>query len=142
MGGGAAWKPDGQESPAGQPLLLPVDTPAPRCLPFPAPHTHSLLPPRRRATETPALLLSSKHTRKEGSWEMERCLHRCACPKCGAWLCVSHAGAGRGPGSADSHPSLGPASPHLPRSWMASSNLFSSMAFCTSFVLKKRNSTD
>lgn len=27
--------------------------------------------------------------------------------------------------------------PHLPRSWMASSNLFSSMAFCTSFVLDR-----
>ena len=27
-----------------------------------------------------------------------------------------------------------PRGPHLPRSWMASSNLFSSMAFCTSFV--------
>lgn len=26
--------------------------------------------------------------------------------------------------------------PHLPRSWMASSNLFSSIAFCTSFVLQ------
>lgn len=33
-----------------------------------------------------------------------------------------------------SPPILVPA-PHLPRSWMASSNLFSSMAFCTSFVL-------
>lgn len=33
-----------------------------------------------------------------------------------------------------SPPVLVPA-PHLPRSWMASSNLFSSMAFCTSFVL-------
>lgn len=32
--------------------------------------------------------------------------------------------------------------PHLPRSWMASSNLFSSMAFCTSFVLgRERCST-
>lgn len=31
---------------------------------------------------------------------------------------------------------LVPAS-HLPRSWMASSNLFSSMAFCTSFVLRR-----
>lgn len=28
--------------------------------------------------------------------------------------------------------------PHLPRSWMASSNLFSSMAFCTSFVLSEK----
>lgn len=31
-------------------------------------------------------------------------------------------------------------SPHLPRSWMASSNLSSSMAFCTSFVLKRKDS--
>lgn len=30
--------------------------------------------------------------------------------------------------------------PYLPRSWMASSNLFSSMAFCTSFVLKRKGS--
>lgn len=30
--------------------------------------------------------------------------------------------------------------PHLPRSWMASSNLFSSMAFCTSFVLRREGS--
>lgn len=46
-----------------------------------------------------------------------------------------------GPHRTDHCPMWGPPGPHPPRSWMASSNLFSSMAFCTSLVLKQTRST-
>ena len=43
----------------------------------------------------------------------------------------------RADGRSSARPRQAPPGPHLPRSWMASSNRFSSMAFCTSLVFRE-----